>query len=162
LQDLAVGQVLLDSRSANGQGLCLQTTGRETVEIILNDGRTENRWDCDPGALEAGKRQHLVVVVNGGPKIISFIVNGTLCDGGKFRQFGWGRFDPQLRHLNGETVNWAISPGAEIMIDTSTVGVSPGSAVVAENLYGQVERLRIFDRALRTSEAIANYKVQRQ
>ena len=33
LRDLAAGQTPLDSRSANGQGLCLQTTARGTVEI---------------------------------------------------------------------------------------------------------------------------------
>jgi nitroimidazol reductase NimA-like FMN-containing flavoprotein (pyridoxamine 5'-phosphate oxidase superfamily) len=27
---------------------------RGTAEIVLNDGRTENRWGCDPGVLRAG------------------------------------------------------------------------------------------------------------
>ena len=58
--------------------------------IILNDGRTESRWDCDPGFLQTNKLHHLVVIVDGGPKIISFIVDGVFCDGQDFRQFGWG------------------------------------------------------------------------
>ena len=33
--------------------------------------------------------------------MISFVVDGRLCDGGDFRQFGWGRFSPHLRHANG-------------------------------------------------------------
>ncbi len=163
LRDLEAGQTLLDSRSANGQGLCLQTTARGTVEIVLNDGRTENRWDCHPGALRAGERHHLVAIVDGGPKIVTFVVDGVLCDGGAFRQFGWGRFNPHLRHVNSESVNWAVSPGSEgteVSPDTS-VGEAPGRAQVAKDLRGEIERLRVYDRALRTSEAIANFDAER-
>ncbi|MEN8255920.1 MAG: exo-alpha-sialidase, partial [Verrucomicrobiota bacterium] len=92
LDSLEGGQVILDSRTEYGQGLCLQTTEKGTIEIVLNDGRTENRWDCDPGMLEAGVLHHVAVVVDGGPKTISFIVDGKFCDGGEYRQFGWGRF----------------------------------------------------------------------
>ncbi len=30
-----------------------------------------------------------------------FVVNGVLCDGGDFRQFGWGRYNPWLRGVAG-------------------------------------------------------------
>ena len=98
---LDAGQVLLDNRTADGQGFCLQTTASGAVEIVLNDGRTENRWACDPGVLAAGALHHVVVIVDGGPKIITFIVDGQLNDGGDARQFGWGRFSPNLRDVNG-------------------------------------------------------------
>ncbi|MGD8240765.1 MAG: hypothetical protein PVH68_19605, partial [Armatimonadota bacterium] len=101
LDSLEAGQVALDSRTESGQGWALETTSRGTLEIVLNDGRTESRWDCDAGMLEAGKLHHIAVIVDGGPKIISFVVDGRLCDGGEGRQFGWGRFSPNLRHANG-------------------------------------------------------------
>jgi hypothetical protein len=129
------GQVLLDSRSASGQGLCLQTTPRGTVEIILNDGRSESRWDCDPGLLPTGRSHHIVANVDGGPKIITFIVDGRLCDGGESRQFGWGRFSPNLRDVNGGK-----------------------SLRIGANLTGRIDHLRIYNRHLRTSEAIGNYR----
>ena len=66
------------------------------------------------------------MVVDGGPKLISFIANGAFQDGGKFRQFGWGRFGKELRHANGST-NLKVSK--------------------------EVESLRIFGRILRTFEA---------
>ncbi len=132
---LEAGQILVDTRTVNGQGFALQTTLRETVEIILSDGRTENRWDCDPGLLTPEAWHHLVVIVDGGPKIITFVVNGVLCDGGDFRQFGWGRFTPHLRHVNG----------------AATLRIGP-------KLSGEIGQLRLYDRALRTSEAIANYR----
>ncbi|MCC9074961.1 hypothetical protein FKZ61_002365 [Litorilinea aerophila] len=135
LDSLAAGQILLDNRTRNGKGFCLQTTARGTVEMVLNDGRTENRWDCDPGLLSPGSRHHLVAIVDGGPKIVSFVVDGVLCDGGKFRQFGWGRFSPHLRELNGE-VHLRIGP----------------------KLQGRIHLVRLYGRYLRTSEAIGNYR----
>ncbi len=65
--------------------------------------------------------------------------------------------------MNSESVNWAVSPGsegAEVSPDTS-VGEAPGRALVAKDLRGEIERLRVYDRALRTSEAIANFDAER-
>jgi len=125
---LEADQVLVDSRTANGQGFALQTTWRETVEIVLNDGRAESRWDCDPGLLTPDEWQHLVVIVDGGPKLITFVVNGLLCD---------GRFTPHLRHVNG----------------AATLRIGP-------KLSGKIGQLRLYQRYLRTAEAIANYRAE--
>jgi len=135
LDSLAAGQTVLDNRTESGQGFCLQTTDRATLEIVLNDGRTENRWDCDPGVLIPGELHHVVVIDDGGPKIITFIVDGRLCDGGDRRQFGWGRFSPNLREVNG---------APELRI--------------GQGLRGEMRALRIYDRYLRTSEAVGNYR----
>ncbi|MEA3479384.1 MAG: exo-alpha-sialidase [Bacteroidota bacterium] len=135
LKTLSAGQILLDNRKENGQGWCLQTTERGTVEIILNDGRTENRWDCDPGLLQKGKLHHIAINVDGGPKIITFIIDGKLCDGADYRQFGWGRFSPNLYHVNGDKM-----------------------LRIAPDLKGEVKSLHIYNRCLTTSEAIGNYQ----
>jgi len=134
-ESLSPAQVLLDSRTGSGQGLCLQTTPRGTVEIVLHDGRSESRWDCDPGLLHTGRPHHIVANVDGGPKIITFLVDGKLCDGGEARQFGWGRFNPNLRDLNGSKM----------------LRIGP-------SLKGRVLRLRLYNRYLRTSEAVAHYR----
>ena len=79
---LDAGQVLLDNRTPDGKGFCLQTAAGGAVEIVLNDGRSESRWACDPGLLQAGKKHHVVAIIDGGPKIITLVVDGRLCDGG--------------------------------------------------------------------------------
>jgi hypothetical protein len=135
LKSLAPGQVVLDNRTAAGQGFCLQTTPRATLEVVLNDGRSESRWDCDPGALKPGQLHHVVAVIDGGPKVILFIVDGALCDGGDFRQFGWGRSNPHYRGPRGDP----------------TIRIGP-------QLDGQVLGVRLYGRALRTSEAIGNFR----
>ncbi|MFN7937520.1 MAG: exo-alpha-sialidase [Bryobacteraceae bacterium] len=129
-ESLAAGQVLLDNRTADGKGFLLQTGGNGSVELVLNDGRTENRWSSDENALSTGTRHHVTVIVDGGPKVITFLVDGKLHDGGTQRQFGWGRFSRDLRGLSG-------APQLRI---------------------GKVEQLRIYNRPLRTSEAVANYR----
>ncbi|MCK5738514.1 hypothetical protein KAH55_05010 [bacterium] len=126
------GQVLLQNHLPNGQGFSLRISHRQTVEIVLSDGRQENRWDTDPGTVVLGEEQHLTAIVDGGPRIIMFIVNGKLCDGINSRQFGWGRFSPNLLHVYG----------------ADSLQLSP-----------DLELLRIYNRAIRVSEAVGNFRV---
>ena len=81
LESLDAGLVLLDNRMENG--------------------RSESAWACDHDLLKPGEAHHIGVVVDGGPKVITFTVDGALCDGGEYRQFGWGRYNPNLRDVNG-------------------------------------------------------------
>jgi len=131
----AAEQTLLDNRSADGKGFVLSTNPNGTLEITLNDGRTRNSWSSDPGMLENGTAHHVSVIVDGGPKIISFVIDGKLCDGGETRQFGWGRFSPNLHSANGD--------------ETLRIG----SGVASAKIYG---------RALRTAEAIRNSEIPEQ
>ena len=132
LPSAAPGQVLLDNRTPDGKGFALVTSAGAAFELILNDGRTESRWASDPGTVKPGQAQHVAVVVDGGPKVITFLTGGMLNDGGEARQFGWGRFSPHLRSAQG---------AANLTIDNRAV-----------------LKLRIYDRALRTSEAIAAFR----
>ncbi|MBT3287624.1 MAG: hypothetical protein HN380_09775 [Victivallales bacterium] len=134
IETLASHDVLLDSRTPQGQGMALVITERGTLELILNDGRTESRWDCDPGLLDPGDH-HVVATVDGGPHVITFVVDGKLCDGGTHRQFGWGRFSPNLRHANG----------------SQTMRIAPA-------FHGAVRHVRAYNRALTTTEAIGNWR----
>ncbi|UCE46315.1 MAG: exo-alpha-sialidase [Phycisphaerales bacterium] len=130
LDSVDSGQMLLDSRDDAGHGVTLSTVEGGAVRIELADGKTTAAWQSDPGSTVAGKLQHVVAIVDAGPKIISFVINGQLCDGGEHRQFGWGRFEAALRQL----------------------GSGPVRAETA------VQHLRVYNRYLRTSEAVANHR----
>lgn len=132
LKSSAAGQMLLDNRTPDGRGVLLQTAENGTVELVMNDGRTENRWRSDPGTISVDKKHHVAVIIDGGPAIITFVVDGVLNDGGDARQFGWGRFSPHFQSLNGDT--------------TFRIGQD---RVLAARLYG---------RAIRTSEAISSFR----
>ncbi len=138
-KELTRGQVILDTREGEGPGIALETSNRFTLKLTLSDGARESNWDSDPGThagtLRVGRWQHIAVIVDGGPKIISFVVDGVLNDGGAVRDYGWGRFDPALGDVNGK----------------SNVELAPA-------LSGELKMLRVYGRALRTSEAVGNYR----
>ena len=139
LDSLKPGQIILDSRATTDKGILVSTTDTGTIGITLNDGRQESSWDSDQGAIKSGTLQHVVITVDGGPKIITFVVNGGLCDGGDYRQFGWGRFSPTLRTPNPDTGSGTSG--------TPTLRIAPS-----------VRSLRLYSRALRTSEAVGNFR----
>jgi hypothetical protein len=123
-------QMLLDSRDDSGHGVTLSTIEGGAVQIELADGKTTSAWQSDPGSIVPGELQHVVAIVDAGPKIISFVIDGQLCDGGEHRQSGWGRFKTVLHQL----------------------GSGPLRAATA------VQHLRVYNRYLRTSEAVANHR----
>jgi len=135
-KDVTSGQVILDSRDEKGRGLALVVDKAAALRLSFSDGKNKaGVWTSDPGLLEANKTHHVTAIVDGGPNIISFVVDGKLCDGGKSRQFGWGRFDPKLGDVNG----------------SDKLRLSP-------SFTGEIRSLRVYDCYLRTSEAVANYQ----
>jgi hypothetical protein len=125
------GQVLLSATGESGRALSLSVAAEGALELRLADGRSDSRWTSDAGTLKAGQWQHLVVIVDGGPKLILFVVDGLLQDGGQQRQFGWGRYNPEYRGPAG----------------LREMHLAPG-------FTGELGAVRLYDRALRVSEAV--------
>ncbi|MHC4248451.1 MAG: LamG-like jellyroll fold domain-containing protein [Planctomycetota bacterium] len=136
--DLAGGQVVLDSRDDAGRGVWVETTDKKTLRIGMADGGRSGGWDTDAGVVTPGRLHHVVFIVDGGPKIVTVVADGKLLDGGPHRQYGWRRFDAKLGDVTG-------SPELR----------------VAPSMRGAVRSLRIYDRHLRTSEAVANFRAGR-
>jgi hypothetical protein len=76
--------------------------------------------------------------VDTGPPNCSAMIDGALNDSGPVRQFGWGRFGLELGDVNGNS-----------------------RAVLAKPLLGQLKEFRLYDRCLRTSEAVGNFRAER-
>ena len=134
LTDLSPGQPLVNTRLDDGPGLALVTADKGTVRLHLSDGKAKASWDCDPGLLRPGKLHHIVAIVDPGPRILTFLIDGQLCDGGPHRQYGWGRYPAPLANVAGS-----------------------GKLRLARPPAINIRRLRIYNRMLRTSEAVANY-----
>jgi len=139
LSELSPGQVLFDATTEGGKGIRIFVSDRFTIGISLNDGQRQSVWDCDPGThegtLRSGIWQYFAFTVDGGPKIISVMVDGFLNDGGAVREYGWTRFDKNLDDVNG-----------------------PGEAKFAPAIFGNLKTLRIYGRYLRTSEMAGNWR----
>ncbi len=129
--DPARTHTLADSRNDTGRGFLLSTTSAGTIRLELSDGTHSASWESDSGLLKPGSRHHVVAIVDAAPQIIMFVVDGRLCDGGDSRQRGWTRYTKSIDDIAGK-----MKP-------------SIGSAV---------ERLRVYNRYLRVSEAVANYR----
>lgn len=124
---------LVDGRTPDGRGLLVEALPDGALALTLSDGRTVASWTSDPAPRGRRGPRHAVIVVDGGPRLISFVCDGRFADGGNSRQFGWGRFSQDLREANG-AAGWRLAGGAR----------------------GPLRGLRVYDRALMTSEAIAN------
>lgn len=142
---LGAGQTLFDSRDAAGNGFAFATTDRGTIQLALRGALggpsrenlvlAETSWDCDPGLLTPGTWHHIVAIIDGGAKIISFVIDGQLCDGGAARPFGWARFARELRMIP----------------TTKTLRIAPA-------LEGELAAVRIYNRRLTVSEAVGNWR----
>ncbi|MEN8255280.1 MAG: sialidase family protein [Verrucomicrobiota bacterium] len=132
---LSAGQVLFDTRTVSGEGFVVRTTADNRLEISLDDGARTAAWGTDPGILVAGYWQHVAVIVDGSADTVTFVVDGRLLDGGTARQFGWSRFSTALGDINGEP-----------------------SLGIGSSLDGELGQFRLYDRYLRTSEAVGNFR----
>ena len=106
--------------------------------------RTASAQDSAVTAPPSGRPHHVVFNVDGGPKLISSVVDGQVCDGGADRPFGWSRFYPR-QDKNRNPV------GADL-------GDVSGGATLKLPAAGLIEGLRIYDRYLRTTETIGNHR----
>ena len=123
--------MLFDSRTADQRGVIFRADSKGGFEILFSDGRTCAFWKTENGILGEDVLHNVTVIVDGGPKIISLVVDDQLLDGGPDRQFGWSRFSPHLRGIDGRR----------------EAGVGPC-----------VRRFWIYDRAVRVSEAISHHR----
>ena len=130
---LIPGQIILDNTDSNGNGLSMRVTPKRTIELLIKDGEGTNVWDTDPGVVKPGK-QHFVFVVDGKANLITTIVNGKLCDGGRYRTTGWNWFDAKINNINGSR-----------------------NLIVLSDYNVKINKIRIYNRYLTTSEAISNY-----
>jgi hypothetical protein len=131
--DRPAGQVLVESGDpTSGNGFWQLVTGPDqTVRLRMSDGRRSVSWRSDRGLTEPGQPHYLTFIVDGRANIITVLVDGKVCDGRGQRQFGWGRFSDEL-------------------------GLVSGGGSLSINLDQALHGLRIYDRALRVSEAVGN------
>ncbi len=135
LSSLHPGQNLLDNTNDEGRGFCIETDKQNTLRVTLNDGVSQSSWTLDPDILKTDHLHHVIVIIDSGPKIMTFLVDGQLCDGGEIRQYGWCRFSSEMLDINGRD-----------------------KLIVGKEIEGSIKTLRIYNRAIMTTEAVGNYR----
>ncbi|MBN2853255.1 MAG: exo-alpha-sialidase [Clostridia bacterium] len=119
--------ILLDTFTVDEQGIRIEIIDNQ-VRFMMGDGQYISIWNSDKNSLKKGKNQ-ITLIIDGGPKVIYYVINGRFNDG-KEKQYGFGRFSDKFSHMNG---NRNIT------------------------LHDRVEKVRIYDRAILTCEAVGNY-----
>jgi hypothetical protein len=135
-QNLSPGQLLLNMRDESGSGIYIETFGYRQIRIVLTNGEILSEWTSDPGWLGIIRPHQMSVILDNGPNTISMVVDGKLCDGGLSRQYGWTRYNPWLGLIR-------LAPNLEL-----------NSAFV--------KKLRLYNRPLLVSEALAMQRIEMQ
>jgi len=150
LADLQPGRVLVDGTGESEAGFRVLTGDNEALEISFHDGNDGFSWTSDPGLIQRGDQHHVVFVVDGGPKCVSVTVDGRLCDGGEDdgRLYGYGRFG-RTKYFDN------YDDRCERAVE---IGDVTGSGELAVPASDDVLHLRLYNRYLRTSEAIGNWR----
>jgi hypothetical protein len=125
------GEILLDSRTPDHRGIVVTSESAGRVKIEISDGQSVSSWTSDTGMFEDDVEHHTAIIVDGGPNVIMFVVDGVVNDGGEIRQFGWGRLSPSIRDVNAS--------------ESLRIGAA-------------IRTLRFYTRALTVTEVIGNYR----
>lgn len=99
-ENLKSGDILFDTITRDGRGMRLEFTKSNNFQLLMSDGMSKVLADTAEDKIE--KSGSVAVILDGGAKIVSFVVNGKFCDGADNREFGWQRFSPNLYHSDGE------------------------------------------------------------
>lgn len=135
LNEIKAGQVLADTRDASGKGWWINISDKNNIKFQMNDGQTEAGWSSDPGTIQANTQHQVSILIDGGPNIISYVIDGRFNDGGEDRQFGWGRFSPFFKSPEGSK-----------------------TLLLGATVNGELDYVRFFDRALMVSEALSSQR----
>lgn len=141
LANLVSGQPILFFTSKNGKTVELQTGEYGSIQIVLNDGIKTVKWDSDPGLIKAYGENCVAVTVDNSSGIIQFVVNGTVCNGRNFRQYGWTHFDAELEDFDFK--------------DILVRELAKGQGV---RFPGRLIHLRIYDEPLMNTLLIGNHR----
>lgn len=136
LTSLDAGQPIIRLTENEQKYISVQTEDFGSISIILNDGNHQERWTSDPGLVQPFGSQQVSVSIDNQSKIIQFVINGIVNDGRDLRQYGWGRFQMDLKFFNP---------------DKLVIGRLGKSQL---RPYGSVDFLRVSNRALMNADLI--------
>jgi hypothetical protein len=141
LANLAPGQPIMSLKGINGKLVELKTGNFGAIEITMSDGENTGSWSSDPGLVKASGVEHCIsVTIDNGPRIIQFVINGTVNNGREVRVFGWGRYSVDMKNIRFNT------------IETHKM------AAESVNIKSKITNLRLYNKPLMNTEIIGNHR----
>ena len=141
LATLSPGQLLSSSKDKNGKLIELKTGDFGAIEICISDGEHTDSWSSDPGLIKATGLEYCIsVIVDNGPRIIQFVIDGTVNNGRNFREYGWGRYTVNMKDFSFNNIETAKLAEESV------------------NIKGKISNLRLYNRPLMNTEIIGNHR----
>lgn len=92
---------ILFSTMVGASGIEIRRNSEGFIEILAGDGQRMHLFLNDDELLQDGKKHTVTAVFDAGVCAVYFVTDGRFCDGAEKRQFGFTRFDKELRHVYG-------------------------------------------------------------
>jgi hypothetical protein len=156
---LIAGELFFDARNEEGNGWWIDVAQDKTLQLTLKNDHGSMTWDTDPGLLSDGESHHVTAIVDANPKVILFVVDGRVCDGGEHRYFGW-RSAAGLPTINEAVVGRnAIDGEWDFRLPMMPSPSSDCHSIrLGAGAREAVRSLRVYRRYLWVTEAISNYR----
>ena len=90
---------MLLSTVENEKGIAVEQKDGQLI-FSIGDGKFWCTKTTGENALSSGPH-HVTIIVDGGPRIVMFVIDGVLYDGGNEQMFGFGWFNRYLSDING-------------------------------------------------------------
>lgn len=101
LTDLTPKQEILQINDESGRELLITTGEFGAIDFkVLKDGELITLASSDPGMIRALGDNSVAISFDSNAKLVQFMINGQINDGGEYRQFGWTRFNREFGSFN--------------------------------------------------------------
>ncbi|MDH4116015.1 MAG: glycoside hydrolase [Acidimicrobiia bacterium] len=131
----ALGEEPTDRRITKGYTIAITAEGELELMVTNGFGATLEHTTRTASGIWDGNEHTVAFIVDGGPKVVSVVVDEWLDDGGEHPQ-GWAFFPPEIGEVGGSDVTFPLGSG--------------------------LSRFLVYDRPLLTTEAIATGRALRK
>jgi hypothetical protein len=138
---LREGEIICQSTGADGRYMRLEMGTNYALKFTMSDGVKTNTWSSDAGVIPFIGTTEITLVVDFQAKIIHYVINGVLNDGGTERLYGWGRLDGSMGVVSSESIRIG--------------NIKTGGEHREKNV---VKAFRFYDRPLTVTECVGNYR----
>ena len=98
-------KMLLSNLTADGKGISIEWYNGN-LRFYMSDGQCNAAFDIHNSVFDIDKSYDITLIIDGGPRVISAVVDKKLVNGGIYNLFGWGRFDRYMLSVSGDEIHY--------------------------------------------------------
>ncbi len=94
------GSIIAEYEPQFGNRWSMKWHGVDRIEVKLHGNHEVFNWLSDPIPLVSDQPHHIVLTIDGGPRLLTLMINGKLQDGAGLRQYGWARIPDSFDQIS--------------------------------------------------------------